>query len=141
MTIVAIALIERGDELLICRRRPDQPHAGKWEFPGGKVEAEETPSEALSRELREELGIEAEASEELARYGYSYSGDKPLQLVFFRVTAYRGQLRSEQFAALRWVRRAELPAFDFLEGDAAVVRDLAAGRYAPEHVAFRQGRA
>jgi mutator protein MutT len=54
MTTVAAALIERDGRILICRRRGDQDHAGKWEFPGGKVEAGEEPPEALARELREE---------------------------------------------------------------------------------------
>ncbi len=130
MTTVAVALIERGGELLICRRRDDQTHAGKWEFPGGKVEDGEAPLDALLRELREELGIEASEATELVRYDYAYSGKKPLLLVFFRVGAYRGRPDGSQFAALRWERPAALPQYDFLAGDEEIVRDLAVGRYA-----------
>lgn len=129
MTTVAVALIERGGQLLICRRRDDQAHAGKWEFPGGKVERGETPLAALLRELREELGIEVFEAAELVRYDYTYPGKKPLRLVFFRVGAYRGSPDGSQFAALRWERPSALSQYDFLAGDQEIVRDLGAGRY------------
>ena len=129
MTTVAVGLIERGGKLLICQRRADQPHAGKWEFPGGKVEAGEAPPVALARELREELGIEATDATELARYDYAYPGKQPLSLVFFRVGSFRGEPDGSQFAALLWERPAALPAYDFLAGDEEIVRELAAGRY------------
>ena len=56
---VVAALILRGDQVLICQRRPDQPMALQWEFPGGKIEPGEGPEAALARELNEELGITA----------------------------------------------------------------------------------
>ena len=59
LRFVAAALIVRGGEVLICQRRPDQPMALQWEFPGGKIEAGESPEQALARELDEELGIQA----------------------------------------------------------------------------------
>ena len=62
LRFVAAALIVRGGEVLICQRRPDQPMALQWEFPGGKIEAGETPEQALARELDEELGIKATIS-------------------------------------------------------------------------------
>lgn len=129
MKAVAIGLIERAGRLLICRRREDQTHAGKWEFPGGKVEAGELPASALERELREELGIRRVRAEEWARYDYAYPGKPPLTLVFFRVTGYDGRIDTSQFAAHRWERAENLPQFDFLPGDARIVRELAsAGR-------------
>lgn len=129
MTTVAIALLERAGKLLICRRRQDQKHAGKWEFPGGKVEPGEAPGEALVRELSEELGIEGADAEEVVRYDYSYPGRLPIRLVFFKVTSFRGQIESSQFAEVRWESRRELPGYDFLEGDERIVRELAHNRY------------
>ena len=67
LRFVAAGLIVRGGEILIGQRRPNQPMALKWEFPGGKIEAGETPSEALRRELDEELGIKAEIGREITR--------------------------------------------------------------------------
>ena len=61
MTTVVAGVLERDGKILICRRRADQPHPLKWEFPGGKLETGESPAAALIRELREELGIESEA--------------------------------------------------------------------------------
>ena len=131
MTVVVAALIERDGRILICRRREDQAHPGKWEFPGGKAEAGETPDDALERELEEELGIDGVEAERLAEYDFAYPEKDPLRLVFFRVSAYRGGIDSSQFAAVSWERPEDLPAFDFLEGDERIVRELASGRYTP----------
>lgn len=124
------ALIEREGQLLICRRREDQAHAGKWEFPGGKVEDGETPDDALRRELGEELGIDGVEAERLVEYEFAYPGRDPLRLVFFRVAAFRGGIDGSQFAAISWERPEDLPGFDFLAGDEQIVRDLASGHYA-----------
>lgn len=129
MTTVAIALLERNGDLLICRRRQDQSHAGKWEFPGGKVERGEEPREALVRELGEELGIDASVPEEVVRYDYAYPRRPPIRLVFFKVMSFRGRIEPSQFAEVRWESRQQLPRYDFLEGDARIVRELAEGRY------------
>ncbi|MBV8630940.1 MAG: NUDIX domain-containing protein, partial [Silvibacterium sp.] len=69
---VAAALILRGDEVLICQRRPDQPMALKWEFPGGKIEPGESPEQALARELSEELGIDADIGARVVRTRHTY---------------------------------------------------------------------
>ena len=127
MTSVAAAVIERGGRVLICRRRADQDHPGKWEFPGGKLEPGETAGEALRRELREELGIEARVGDEIARYEYEYPGSKPLQLIFFSVNEFDGEMLTCEFDEIRWVERGELPGFDFLDGDAEFIRQLSAG--------------
>ena len=129
MTTVAIGLIERDGAVLIGRRRTDQVHAGKWEFPGGKVEAGETPLAALERELAEELGLVGVKAQEVLRYEYAYPGKAPVLLVFFLVTAYRGTVDGSQFAELRWESPTVLTAFDFLAGDERIVQELAAGRH------------
>lgn len=129
MTTVAIGLIERDGAVLIGRRRTDQVHAGKWEFPGGKVEAGETPLAALERELAEELGLVGVKAQEVLRYEYAYPGKAPVLLVFFLVTAYRGTVDGSQFAELRWEPPTGLTAFDFLAGDERIVQELAAGRH------------
>ena len=117
MTQVAAGVLERDGRLLICRRRADQPHPGKWEFPGGKVEAGETPEVALVRELREELGIESAGPVEIMRYEFSYPGKNPILLIFLKVTEWTGEVENRIFETLVWELPARLKDYDFLEGD------------------------
>jgi len=124
-TTVAAAIIRRAGRILICRRGAAQPHPLKWEFPGGKVEAGETPPAALVRELREELAIHARAGEEIARYEFCYPGKNPILLIFFAVDGFTGEPQNRVFHEMRWVAAAELPGFDFLEGDVEFVKRLA----------------
>jgi len=125
-TVVAAALIRRAGQILICRRRADQDHAWKWEFPGGKVEAGENPAQALARELDEELAIDACIGREVERYEFRYPGKHPLLLIFYAVEDFTGEPRNRVFSEMRWVSAAELTGFDFLEGDVAFVKRLAA---------------
>ncbi len=97
----------------------------KWEFPGGKVESGETGAEALRRELREELAIEARIGAEVERYEFAYEGKRAILLLFFEVTEFAGELRNRVFEEMRWVEQGELPGFDFLEGDVEFVKRLA----------------
>lgn len=122
--VVVAAVIERGGRILVSKRGPDGGQPGRWEFPGGKREDGEGDRQALARELREELGIEAAIG---ARVWTARAG--PLELRFFRcgwMPAQRPRpLGSEQF---RWVRRADLPSLPFPPADAELVAALADGR-------------
>ena len=117
MTTVVAGILQRGDSVLICRRRADQPHPLKWEFPGGKVEPGESTGEALRRELQEELGIDSEPASEIARYEFAYPGKNPILLVFLRLTTWRGELENRIFETIVWEKPLALPQYDFLEGD------------------------
>jgi len=124
---VVAAVIEKDGLILIGQRRPQGKHALKWEFPGGKVEPGETAPQALGRELREELGIDAEIGEEIARYDFHYAPEVTTRLVFFQVPRFSGEVRNLAFHQIDWERREALPARDFLEGDVDFVRWLAEG--------------
>jgi len=126
--LVVAALIVRGDEILICRRSADGPMPLKWEFPGGKVEPNESPAAALARELQEELAIGAEVGEQVARVLYEYKDGFYVELLFFRVDRYEGELRNLVFADVRWERLENLGGYDFLEADLELIRDLAVGK-------------
>jgi 8-oxo-dGTP diphosphatase len=121
MTQVVAGILEREGRVLICRRRSDQPHALKWEFPGGKIEAGETPEQALIRELREELCIESEPGREITRYEFAYPGKKTFLLIFLRVDFWTGEIEDRQFDTMLWEEWGNLKNYDFLEGDAPFI--------------------
>jgi len=123
---VSAGILFRDGRVLACQRRADQSHAGKWEFPGGKREAGESIEACLRRELREELGIEATVGAELWRTTHTYPGRAPVELVFFRVDAFRGEPLNRVFADLRWLPAEQLDALDFLEADRALIARLPA---------------
>ena len=125
---VVAALIMRDGKLLACQRTKHQPMPLKWEFPGGKIEEGEQPRDALRRELEEELGIDARIGDEVARILHDYKNGRSVELRFYVVRAYRGELENRIFREVRWVKRTELPALDFLEADLQLVRDLAKGK-------------
>ncbi|BDC51748.1 NUDIX hydrolase [Bryobacterales bacterium F-183] len=112
-------------KILACQRKKGHRHELKWEFPGGKLEAGENPTEALRRELSEELGIEAEIGKEMARYEFSYQGKPPIELIFFSVHRFEGEIRNQVFEQMQWCEPKQLPSLDFLEGDIDFVRRLA----------------
>ncbi|HEV3329469.1 MAG TPA: (deoxy)nucleoside triphosphate pyrophosphohydrolase [Bryobacteraceae bacterium] len=122
MVQVVAAILERDGNVLIGRRKPEQSHPLKWEFPGGKVEPGETPEQALARELEEELSIRGAAGTEITRYEYQYPGKDPIRLFFFRVRSYTGEPRNVDFQELRWEPVGQLGALDFVEGDRDFIR-------------------
>ena len=117
----------REDEILCCQRTEHQALPLKWEFPGGKIEAGETPPQALRRELEEELGILAEIGPEVTRIVHTYANGNSVNLRFFVVYHFANDLQNRIFRDVRWVRRSDLPALDFLDADKELVRQLAAG--------------
>jgi 8-oxo-dGTP diphosphatase len=133
MTHVVAGILERDGKILVCRRRADQPHALKWEFPGGKLESGESPAAALVRELREELGIEATAGAELMRYVFAYPGKQAILLIFLAATEWRGEIENRIFDTLAWERREVLSAYDFLEGDAPFLKAITGPEWRTEH--------
>lgn len=127
MRVVVAGILERDGHLLICQRGRGEYFEYKWEFPGGKVKAEENPAEALARELREELGIEARVGPELRRLRYQYPGREEFELIFFRVDSFRGEPTNRVFEEIRWVRPEELASYDFLAADTELIAELARG--------------
>jgi 8-oxo-dGTP diphosphatase len=128
LRLVVAALILRGDEVLICQRRPDQPMALQWEFPGGKIEPGEGPEEALARELNEELGIEATIGARVTHIRHNYRHGGAVDLQFFAVYEFRGEIENRIFKDVRWTKLEDLPGYDFLVADRGLIRDLALGK-------------
>jgi 8-oxo-dGTP diphosphatase len=128
LRLVVAALMLRGDEVFICQRRPDQPMALQWEFPGGKIEPGEGPEAALARELNEELGIDATIGPRVTHIRHNYRHGGAVDLQFFAVYEFRGELENRIFKDMRWVRLEDLPMYDFLAADRGLIRDLANGK-------------
>jgi iron complex transport system substrate-binding protein len=128
LRFVAAALILRGDEVLICQRKAGTPMGLKWEFPGGKIEAGESAEQALRRELDEELGIQATIGTRVAHVRHSYRSGGAVDLQFFAVHTFEGELVNHIFEDMRWTPLKDLPGYDFLAADRDLVRDLAAGK-------------
>lgn len=125
ITEVAAAVIEKPDgSFLLGQRAPDTFYPGYWEFPGGKVEAGETPRDALTRELKEELEIEVlRATPWIVReHVYEHAH---VRLHFFRVPAWRGELRDHVHAALEWQRPGATTVAPMLPANAPVLAALA----------------
>jgi 8-oxo-dGTP diphosphatase len=129
MLEVVAGIIECEGRILICRRKAQQSHPLKWEFPGGKVERGETLPQALERELGEELDLDSISCEEITRYEYTYPGKHPIRLIFFRVTEFEGEPRNLIFEEMRWEPRQSLSGFDFVEGDVQFLRGISSGLY------------
>lgn len=124
---VAVGIITDAAGAILIARRPDHAHqGGLWEFPGGKVEADETVERALARELREELGITVQAAEPLLQVRHGYP-DKDVLLDVWRVTAYRGEPRGREQQPLAWVSPARLADFAFPAADEPIIVKLKGG--------------
>ncbi len=115
-------------EIFICQRRPDQPMGLKWEFPGGKIEPGETSEQALARELSEELGIEATIGPRITTVRHTYRNGGAIEIEFFTVPHYQGELINRIFHQMLWSPLTRLPDYDFLAADLTLIRDLAAGK-------------
>ena len=128
MTRVVAAIMVKDGRILICQRTKHQSMPLKWEFPGGKIEVGEQPRDALRRELEEELGINAEVGDEVSRIVHTYPSGGTVELRFFVVRGFAGQLENRIFRDIQWVNPADLPSYDFLAADEPIVRDLASGK-------------
>jgi 8-oxo-dGTP diphosphatase len=128
MKRVVAALIVKDGQVLICQRTAQQTMPLKWEFPGGKIEPGEAEEAALRRELDEELGIAAAIGPKVATVRHSYPKGGVVELNFFVVEEFTGEIKNLIFADVQWARTGALPGYDFLEADVALVKDIAAGK-------------
>lgn len=124
--LVVAGILRRGDRILICQRPRTDAYGWQWEFPGGKVENGEELPAALRRELVEELGIQAEVGGEVFRLRHHYP-DRFVEVVFFAIASYHGEVRNRVFEAIEWAPRLQLPQYNFLEADREMVNRLAKG--------------
>lgn len=124
MQVVTAAIIIRNGSVLLARRGPGDPLAGKWEFPGGKLEDGETPEACLARELDEELSVRASIGELFAESAFHH-GSRQLRLLAFHATITAGTPTPSVHSELAWVDPRGLPLFDLLPADVPIAQKLA----------------
>jgi 8-oxo-dGTP diphosphatase len=131
--LVVAGALEKDGRLLLTRRLDDDPLAGLWELPGGKVESGENPVEALAREWREELGVRVEEAEPLA-FASVPNGGRHLTLLVFRVLSLAGDPAPVGVAEVRWASPDEAALLPLLPADRPLVERLprdGRGRFSP----------
>lgn len=121
---VVVGILRREGKVLVAERPQDKPYSGYWEFPGGKIEANESVHDALQRELAEELGIDVRESSIWLTHQHDYP-DKSVSLHLMHVDHYSGEPTGCENQQLRWVNRDELFSLKLLEGN-VVIRDALA---------------
>jgi len=122
---VTAAVIERDGKVLIAKRKAGGRFGGLWEFPGGKVEADESPERCLERELLEELGIRARTGPLLCVSRHDY-GHLAVELLVFRVSSFSGEVSLVDHSETRWVPMDRLGEYDFPDADRPVIAKLVA---------------
>ncbi len=118
---VAVGVIRQQDQVLLAWRNARQHQGDRYEFPGGKVDAGESPAQALVRELQEELGIEVTHFRPMQRLTFHYP-EKTVCLYVFLVEGFSGEPEGQEGQALSWVSMEELPLLRFPDANAAIVR-------------------
>ncbi len=131
MQQVAVGIVMRDGLVLACQRRSSARYPLKWEFPGGKIEQDELPWDALLRELAEELDITATSGREFHRQTWTYpessvdeERDGTFSVVYYLVHHFSGEPANKVFEQIRWVRPQELLHMDVLEGNREAIDSL-----------------
>ena len=120
---VVAGIIISQNKILIGKRKDDDIGGGKWEFPGGKIEIGETNSEALERELYEELGINAKIGKELMNYEHMFK-TTIYDISFMEIIDYQGEVRNNAHSQIKWVKFSNLLEYDFISGDDRFIQSL-----------------
>ncbi|MGA2643060.1 MAG: (deoxy)nucleoside triphosphate pyrophosphohydrolase [Spirochaetia bacterium] len=120
---VTAGILQQDGLVLIARRKPGKHMAGKWEFPGGKIEKGESPEQSLARELSEELDVRARIGEQLCHSSYEGEGIS-LELLVYRVEGFEGTPVLREHEELRWVAPRDLRSYDLADSDRRVAEAL-----------------
>jgi 8-oxo-dGTP diphosphatase len=128
MLKVVAALIEHQGRILACQRSRGRRFELMWEFPGGKMEPGETPEQALTRELSEELGVTATIGREVYRTTHLPAETRePFELIFFAAQVPPSEIQNREFEQIVWREPEMLPELNFLAADRELIAKLASG--------------
>jgi 8-oxo-dGTP diphosphatase len=125
--LVAAGVLEREGTILAARRKRGSHLEGHWEFPGGKLEPDESPEDCLVRELSEEIGVRVRPQEILEVVFHKYP-EKSVLLLFYRCELLEGEPQPIECDEVRWVALADLTSLDWAPADVPFVRRLALNR-------------
>jgi len=120
---VAIAVVVNGDRVLLAKRCAHRDHANLWEFPGGKVEVDETPRDAVIRECAEEIAINIQNPLPWLSIPHHYP-NRFVHLHVFYITQFSGEAKGHEGQIIRWVPIEELPSYDRLQANDIIVTEL-----------------
>jgi 8-oxo-dGTP diphosphatase len=120
---VAAAVVHLNGKILITRRAPGEKLAGMWEFPGGKLEHDETAQECITRELREELGVESVAGEIFISTTYTYPGGT-IELIAIVVKLQSTQFTLQVHDLFEWVQPQELLRYELAPADIPIAQEI-----------------
>ena len=123
MIRVTAAIIQKDNKILIAQRRKDKNLGLKWEFPGGKIDKNETPEECLSRELKEEFGIKTKVGKFITNSIYKYPNIE-IDLMAYYVEYLDGEFKLIDHERIEWVSKDNLKEFDFAEADIPIIEKL-----------------
>ncbi len=126
LLVVACAVLDADGRVLMAQRPKGSRHAGQWEFPGGKIEAGETPEQALVRELYEELRIEPceRCLQPFSFASYAYP-DMHLLMPLYLCRQWDGIARPQERQNIKWVMPAKIPDLDLVPADIELAREIA----------------
>ncbi|HNR04555.1 MAG TPA: 8-oxo-dGTP diphosphatase MutT [Bacillota bacterium] len=123
MYIVTAAAIIRDGKVLIAQRQQGSHMEYKWEFPGGKLEPDETPEECIIREIKEEMDIDIEVDDIYKVVKFKYE-EKDILLLCYLCRIIKGDGKAIECNDFKWVTKDELPGFDFVPADLPIVEKL-----------------
>jgi 8-oxo-dGTP diphosphatase len=123
MLVTCAIIINSQNQILVTQRSSTMHLPLKWEFPGGKIEENETPEACLIREIREELNIDIEIIERLSPNDYQYA-DKSIRLIPFICKQTGGEIELKEHAEYKWLDRTNLLDLDWAAADVGVVREF-----------------
>ena len=122
---VAVGVIKRDDKIFVAKRHNAQHQGGKWEFPGGKIEQDETVTQALIRELKEEVGINVQSSQPFLEIKHDYP-DKSVHLDIHLVEDFSGEPAHLEGQTTLWLSINELNGYDFPQANQVIIEKLMA---------------
>jgi 8-oxo-dGTP diphosphatase len=124
MVKVAVGILMNDGRILLCQRTKTSRYPLKWEFPGGKIETDETPDQGLKRELREELSIDAHIGELFEQQHSFYPDSGAYDVYYYIVPSFSGIIENRVFETTAWVGFDETAGYDILEGNREILQKL-----------------